>query len=411
MHQRETRRRLSSGPLLLTAIAHAELQIYGRREEVLSLAHLHQPGQRVLVLSTAPGARVLAADFVRSLGSAVLLVVPDGNARQAGRAAQRIAGLREAEHVALPPELWGTRLQGGGAYAAWGLDTFAAVSRTLGLLEGFHVAQALEQVAERVHGASALPSGAAEPQRDVEPDLANIEPDVELLYRDNDLVAVNKPSGIAVHRGWSDDATPLLQRVRQQLGVRVYPVHRLDRATSGVVLFALNSEVARKLQTQFSTGQVHKRYLAVCRGHALSEVTVDHPVSDTKGGSRKPAVTHIKLLASFERYGLVEAIPLTGRTHQIRKHLKHIAHPIIGDVRYGKGEHNRYFRQHFGLHRLALHCAELDLLHPCNGEPLCISARPQGELLDLFQRLDWLGSAVQRRQEAKSTMSRAHWSA
>lgn len=384
MHYKEARRRISSGPLLLTALDRAELQIYGRREQSLSLAHLHQPGRRVLVLSTAPSAQVLSNEFVRTLDLPVTLVVPDGNARQAGRAGQRIPGLREAEHVGLPPELWGTSLQGGGAYAAWGLPTYAAVSRVLGLLEGPEVARALEQIAERV-----LPTTV----RLSHPPAAQLrsEPDLQLLYRDDDLLAVNKPSGVAVHRGWSDDTTPLLQRARQQFGVRLYPVHRLDRATSGVVLFALNTQVANQLQSQFSSGQVHKRYLAVCRGHALSEVTVDHPLAEEKGAAPKPAVTHFRLRASFERYGLIEASPITGRTHQIRKHLKHIAHPIIGDVRYGKGEHNRYFRERFGLHRLALHCAELVLSQPRSGEPLRIVARPDGALLDVFQRLGWLG--------------------
>lgn len=150
------------------------------------------------------------------------------------------------------------------------------------------------------------------------------------------------------------------------------------------------SGAARGLQEQFTAGRVHKRYLAVCRGHGFSECTVDHPLADEEGVEPKPAVTRLKLLNSFERYGLVEVTPITGRTHQIRRHLKHIAHPIIGDVRYGKGEHNRLFRERFDLHRLALHCAELGFGQPRTQEILRVEARPDGALLALFQRLGWL---------------------
>ncbi|HXS17630.1 MAG TPA: pseudouridine synthase, partial [Polyangiaceae bacterium] len=269
MHHKEARRRISSGPLLLAALRKAELYVYGRRDEQLSMCHLHEQGRRVLVLSTATDARPLSVEF--SLGLPVTLVVPDGNARQAGRAALRVLGLRDAERVGLPQELWGSSLHGGGAYAAWGLSTYEAVSRALGVLEGAELARGLAQIAERVHPVSVVPS----------PVLAlacSSEPALELLYRDDDLLAVNKPSGVAVHRGWSDDVTPLLQRAREQFGVRLYPVHRLDRATSGVVLFALRPDVAQTLQEQFASGRVYKRYLAVCRGHGFLEVTVDHPL-------------------------------------------------------------------------------------------------------------------------------------
>ena len=179
---------------------------------------------------------------------------------------------------------------------------------------------------------------------------------IEILHRDARCVAVNKPSGIATHRGWADDDDALLQLVRDTVGAYLYPIHRLDRGASGIVLFALDRDAARA----FSLAWEHadKRYLAITRGHPLDQV-IDHPIPKAPGEPRVPAVTEIRCLETFGRYALVEARPRTGRLHQIRRHLKHVACPIIGDVRYGKGEHNRIFRSQHDLHRLALHCARI----------------------------------------------------
>jgi tRNA pseudouridine65 synthase len=194
------------------------------------------------------------------------------------------------------------------------------------------------------------------------------------LFRDGLLVVVNKPSGLAVHRGLSREKTVALQLVRNALGRRVYPVHRLDRATSGALLLALDAGTARSLQEQLQAGRVEKRYLALVRGIPPEEGVIDHPVPRSPKGERVPAVTAFRRLASFERYALMEARPVTGRFHQIRRHFKHLSHPLIGDVRYGKGEHNRLFRERFGLHRLALHALELAFDHPETGERLRITA-------------------------------------
>jgi len=187
-------------------------------------------------------------------------------------------------------------------------------------------------------------------------------------------VAVDKPSGVAVHRGWAEggkDDLPLLQRVRDQVGCHVFPVHRLDRGASGVVLFALDSEAAGAASRTFAEGAAEKRYLALTRGHPPERTTVDHPVPRAEDGPRVPAVTDIVLVERLGRYALVEAAPRTGRLHQIRRHLKHLSCPILGDVRYGKGEHNRLCRERHGLHRLALHASSLRLPHPLRaGESL-----------------------------------------
>lgn len=193
---------------------------------------------------------------------------------------------------------------------------------------------------------------------------------LSILYRDDHLVVVDKPSGLLVHRGWARDPVVAMTLVRDQLGCWVYPVHRLDRGTSGALIFALDSAIARRLQEQLSAGTVEKRYLALVRGITPESGEIDHPVPTSPKGPRAPALTSFTRLATFERYSLVEARPRSGRLHQIRRHFKHLSHPLIGDVRYGKGEHNRLFRERFGLHRLALHAVEIAFIHPVHGCPV-----------------------------------------
>lgn len=194
--------------------------------------------------------------------------------------------------------------------------------------------------------------------------------DVAVVWRDDRLAVVDKPAGVAVHRGWAkggDDDEPLLQRVRDLLGARVWLVNRLDRGASGAVLFALDALAAAAASELFSGGTVQKRYLAITRGHPPEHAVIDHPIPREPGGERVPAVTEIWRRETFGRYALVEAHPRTGRLHQIRRHLKHLSCPLIGDVKYGKGEHNRLFRAEHGLHRLALHASGLGFVHPFAG--------------------------------------------
>ena len=201
-----------------------------------------------------------------------------------------------------------------------------------------------------------------------------------ILYRSAALVAVDKPSGLAVHRGQSRDPVHALELVRDTVNAYVYPVHRLDRATSGVLVFALSQAAAQELGAAFALGSVEKRYLALVRGNPPDSALVDHPLSQDDGKPPQQARTELVTLARYGRYALVEATPKTGRTHQIRRHLKHLSCPIIGDVRYGKGEHNRYFRTEFGLHRLALHATSLTLTDPATGERVTIRAPLPAEL-------------------------------
>jgi tRNA pseudouridine65 synthase len=227
-----------------------------------------------------------------------------------------------------------------------------------------------------------------------------------LLYRDDVLAVVAKPSGLVVHRGWARDPVVAMSLARDAVGRRVYPVHRLDRGTSGVLVFALDPETARHLQQQFEDRRVDKRYLALVRGAPPESGVIDHPLAPTKSRERLPAVTEFRRLGVSGRYALVEARPRTGRLHQVRRHLKHISCPLIGDVRYGKGEHNRWFRENHRLHRLALHAFELSLDHPLTGERRRFRAEvPEdlaGPLAALGFDVDSCGWDLERQRAASS---------
>lgn len=207
------------------------------------------------------------------------------------------------------------------------------------------------------------------------------------MYRDDRLLAVVKPAGMIVHRGFDNDPVTVADVVRDRLvGAPVHAVHRLDRGTSGVVLFGLDPETARRMQAGFEGGTIAKRYLALVRGPMTAACTVDNPVPRVKDGPRVPAVTDVEPLAHVDRWTLVEAHPRTGRLHQIRRHLKHISHPIVGDVRYGKGDINRLFRETYGLHRLALHAWAMTVPHPDGGE-VYLQAPLPADLAEPWERL------------------------
>jgi tRNA pseudouridine65 synthase len=218
-----------------------------------------------------------------------------------------------------------------------------------------------------------------------------------ILYRDDALLIVNKPAGIVVHRGWANDRVTMLDVARDLVGSWVYPAHRLDRQTSGALIFGLSPEVARHLERELAQARVHKRYLALVRGMTPETCFIDHPLAKEKGKEKLPSQTEVRRLDFFEvaneqtgitrRYSWVEARPLTGRPHQIRRHLKHISHPIVGDVRYGKAEHNQLFRRRFGLERMVLHAAHVALSHPVDGRPLALDAPLPPELAGLLAKL------------------------
>jgi tRNA pseudouridine65 synthase len=221
----------------------------------------------------------------------------------------------------------------------------------------------------------------------------------EILYEDEHLVAINKPPGILVHRSrLSEDKVFVLQLLRDQIGQRLFPAHRLDRGTSGVLLFGKSAEAASSLGIQFMDKSLEKKYTAIIRGYVPEQDTIDYPLADEESGKGfVPAVTHYKRLQQITRdmaiglryptarFSLVEIEPETGRRHQIRKHFAHLRHPVIGDPRHGDVKHNKYFREQFGITRLLLHARQLSIRHPVTGEALTLDAGLDTEFLKAME--------------------------
>ena len=220
-------------------------------------------------------------------------------------------------------------------------------------------------------------------------DTAEAAP-LHILWQDEHLIAVHKPAGWLVHRTGLDahETRFVMQTLRDQLGQRVYPVHRLDKGTSGVLLMALSSDAARGMAQVFEARQADKHYVAMVRGWPSEQARVDHPLKPDDAPEDAPAqeaVTTFKRLATLQlevpvdrypttRVALVSAWPETGRRHQIRRHLKHLAHPIIGDATHGKGAHNRWWAEQLGLQRLWLHAASLTFKHPMTGGRVTVAS-------------------------------------
>ncbi|HVJ19307.1 MAG TPA: pseudouridine synthase [Polyangiaceae bacterium] len=219
----------------------------------------------------------------------------------------------------------------------------------------------------------------------------------ELVYEDDWLVVANKPSGQLTHPGWARSERTTMSDVRDRLGQRVQPVHRLDRGTSGIIVLARDPATTAALSKAFQQGEVKKGYLALVRGTVAESGVIDHPVPrGEKGTERVPALTHFRRLGRSEhaRCSLVAAEPRSGRLHQLRRHFKHLSHPIVGDVRYGDGRINREFRADWQLERLALHALWLELTHPVTGEALRFQAPLPEDLGGPLGRLGLLAGGV-----------------
>jgi tRNA pseudouridine65 synthase len=226
---------------------------------------------------------------------------------------------------------------------------------------------------------------------------------LDILYQDDYLVAINKPHGLLVHRSSiAHDVTEFaLQILRDQLNQHVFPAHRLDRKTGGVLLFALSKDVEKLMQTQFMENKVNKKYLAIVRGHTPDEQDIDYPLRK-ENGTLQDAFTHYKTLARTEldvplgshptsRYSLIEANPATGRMHQLRKHFSHIFHPIIGDRTHGCNKQNKLFKERWQMETMLLHASQLLFTHPLTGQPVQIEAPLQQEFLRVMELMGGFG--------------------
>ena len=235
---------------------------------------------------------------------------------------------------------------------------------------------------------------------------------LEILYQDDVLVAVNKPAGMLVHRSWLDrhETQFVMQTLRDQIGQLVYPIHRLDRPTSGVLLFALNSEIANLLCLQFEQKQTEKQYLAVVRGYVTGHGEIDYPLKiqldkiadkfSQQDKAPQSAVTFYEGLQTVEmpygvgryatsRYSLVRLVPKTGRKHQLRRHMKHIFHPTLEDTQYNNLHQNRALTEHTGCFRLMLHAEKLTFVHPLTQLPITIQAGLDAQWRNLMQTFQW----------------------
>lgn len=238
------------------------------------------------------------------------------------------------------------------------------------------------------------------------------KPKLDIVYQDEYLVAVNKPAGLFVHRSYMDknEIYFALQLVRDQIGQYVYPVHRLDRPTSGVLLFALSPEVARLMGEEFANKTIQKTYYALVRGHLLGSETIDYPLKEKLDKLGDKNVSRFKELQQAQtryesiftaslsvplgkwdsvRYSLIKLEPSTGRRHQLRRHLAHLRHPVIGDINYGDNKQNPFFREYFGFRRLMLFAKKLSFLHPLSKEQISIEVEFDQQWHHVFDTLSW----------------------
>lgn len=255
-----------------------------------------------------------------------------------------------------------------------------------------------------------------------EDDLEEQAPEIEILYEDEHLVAIHKPAGLLVHRSYlaRRERFFAMQLTRDLVGCHVFPVHRLDRPTSGVLLFAKSSEVANALCEQFASHTIEKQYLALVRGNMHESGILDYALKvelDELGDKNadpnkaaQEAVTAYEPLLNTEipypsgryptsRFALVRLSPKTGRKHQLRRHMAHLRHPIVGDTTHGDGKQNAFFREHFSINRLWLIAKKLTFTHPITQTRLSIETELESEWETVFAELGWDEATLSQQAE------------
>ena len=224
---------------------------------------------------------------------------------------------------------------------------------------------------------------------------------LEIVYQDEHIIAINKPHGLLVHRSSiaNDAKVFALQLLRDQVGRHVSPVHRLDRKTGGLLLFAFEKDVEIAMHQQFQNAQVQKKYLAVLRGHSPDQQDIDYPLAKENGTLQEAFTSFVTLKRSelqipfgkhsTSRYSLVEATPTTGRMHQLRRHFAHIFYPIIGDRKHGCNKQNRFFKETWEMTTMLLHASQLSFNHPVTGVPLTLNAEIGNEFQRVNELMNW----------------------
>ncbi|NOJ24409.1 tRNA pseudouridine(65) synthase TruC [Vibrio coralliilyticus] len=235
---------------------------------------------------------------------------------------------------------------------------------------------------------------------------------LDIVFQDEYFVAVNKPAGMLVHRSWLDkhETQFVMQTLRDQIGQHVFPLHRLDRPTSGVLIFALSSDVASQVMPMFANHEMVKTYHAIVRGWIEEAGRLDYAlkveldkIADKHASQEKEAqeaITDYHTLAKAEipystgkfpttRYCLMELKPLTGRKHQLRRHMAHLRHPIVGDTTHGDGKHNKLFREAYDSHRLLLHASSLEFVHPYTNQTVLIKAKVDDTWQKICDEFAW----------------------
>ncbi|MCI2228499.1 pseudouridine synthase [Polaribacter sp. MSW13] len=227
---------------------------------------------------------------------------------------------------------------------------------------------------------------------------------LEIIFEDAYIICVNKPNNMLVHHAHHSrnvaDETSLLQLIFQETGLKVYPIHRLDRKTSGIILLAKETHYVSKFQDLFTTNEIQKIYYGIVRGYSPTTKIIDSPVKGRDANVHKEALTHLKTLEQItlnipvkpydsSRYSLVELVPKTGRMHQLRIHMNKISHPLIGDAKYGDKNHDMMFDENFGWKNMFLHAGKLEFKHPFTSEDVLLKATFPVDWKSLFENFDW----------------------
>jgi tRNA pseudouridine65 synthase len=227
---------------------------------------------------------------------------------------------------------------------------------------------------------------------------------LDIIFEDQFIICVNKPNNMVVHHAYHSrnvaDEIALLQLIQAEKGIKVYPIHRLDRKTSGIILLAKETIHVSKFQELFTNNEIEKTYYGVVRGFSPESKTIDSPVKGRDASIHKDALTYLKTLEQIvleipvkpydsSRYSLVELKPKTGRMHQLRVHTSKISHPLIGDIKYGDKNHDLMFEENFGWKNMFLHAGHLKFKHPFSEEVLILKANFPKDWISLFEEFTW----------------------